>query len=696
MFEQAQGKPGLCGRTAGALRLPSATGPRAVPGSQRQRRFTRRTEAHPGRVFPSHLLRARDGSRSVFYAFLIAALVASIRVFAQKVTEGTKVEFAEHYDPPHEQQVKSHISGAKGVPLDTHNLRWLITEAKWETFRETGEGELVVEAPEAIYEATQRSISSPGPIHVRTADGSFSIEGEGFLWLQPSSMLFISNRVHTVVHPELASREATRGQTNPPTPLQTDTNQVEVFSREFQFQADSGEGLYQGDIRVTGENFNLTSDRLTVLLPIQERRLDHVTAQTNVVIDYQLGEQTVHATGEQADYRVATGLVRLTGNPTWSAQQRQGRGDELILDRTNKIFNANGHAFLKLPAEGFKNSGFLPTTAKVETNQFVEIVSSNYVFQTNLAVFNDDVQVTNTVDGQPRGTMTCARLTARFAGTNELETLLAETNVVFSQEDKLFTGARAFFTGTNGVLEMTGDPAWKAGLREGKGDRLLAYLKRNEMQALGNAWMRLPAKELGESMPAGPSPKPRAAPRTQMAPPDPRFAPLELDLPAPARRSSPRLLDASRAAPPGEQFADIYSRDYTVTPETAHFVGGVKIIHPQMDWTCEQVTVRSGGTGSKDVNILAQERVAFLLSNAKGESLRGACEQAVYDYKITPILTNDVLRMTGDPVLETTNSTLRNSVILLDRVHNKLVAPGRYVMKGTVPGTNAPVLPKTK
>ena len=638
--------------------------------------------------------------RSSLYALLIASLLAGSGIWAQKVTESKRMELAEHYDPPNEQQMKSHISWAKGVPLDAQSLRLQLTDAKWETFRVTGEGELVVEAPDAIFERTQRSISSAGPIHVRTADGSFSIEGEGFLWLQETSVLFISNRVHTIVLPDLASKDVARGtnQPAPTTPIQTETNRVEVFSREFEFQKDSGEGLYQGDIRVVGENFNLTSDRLTVLLPIEERRLDHVTAQTNVVIDYKLGDQPLHATGERADYKVTTGMARLTGNPKWSAQEREGRGDELILDQTNKIFYVNGHAFLKLPAEGFKNSGFLPASTKVETNQFVEIVCSNYVFQTNLAVFNDDVRVTDTENGQPRGTMTCARMTARFSGTNQMDTLLSETNVVFSQEDKLFTGDRALFTGTNGVLEMTGDPAWKAGLREGKGDRILAYLRQNEMHVLSNAWMRLPAKELGESMPAGarPSPKPKTPPKPRMAPPDPRFAPLELDLPTPERRASPRFFEPSRAATPGEEFADIYSRDYTVTPEIAHFVGGVKIIHPQMDWTCEQVTVKTAGSGSKDVNILAQERVAFLLSGARGETLRGACEKAVYDYQITSALTNDILRMTGNPVLETTNAVLTNSVILVDRAHNKLIAPGRYVMRGTVPGTNAPALPKTK
>jgi hypothetical protein len=55
--------------------------------------------------------------------------------------------------------------------------------------------------------------------------------------------------------------------------------------------------------------------------------------------------------------------------------------------------------------------------------------------------------------------------------------------------------------------------------------------------------------------------------------------------------------------------------------------------------------------------------------------------------------------MTGHPVLETTNGTVQNSVLLLDRTQNKLIAPsveqvrlshpgaepGRYRIKGTLP-----------
>jgi lipopolysaccharide transport protein LptA len=622
---------------------------------------------------------------------LIGLLAFLPALLAQKVTEGTKVEFAEHYDPPHEQQIKWHIQGAKAEPLDREGQRLLITDARSETYRETGEGELIVEAPQAIFERSQRSISSAGPIHVQTADRSFSIEGEGFLWLQSTSTLFISNRVHTVVLPGLANSHDA-----PPRPVdKPDTNQIDVFSRQFQFQADTGEGNYEGDIRVTGEKLNLTSERLTVLLPSQQRRLENVTALTNVVIDYQLDHEAVHATGERAEYSVASGLVRITGNPTWSAQEREGRGDELVLDRTNNTFQANGHAFLKLPAEGFKDSGFLPADAKIETNHYVEITSSNYVFQTNLAVFNDDVHVTETTNGQPRGTMTCARITGRFAGTNQLETLLAETNVVFRQEDNLFTGQQALFTATNGALEMTGEPAWQAGKREGKGDRLLAFLRQKEMQALGHAWMRLPATELGQSMPAT-TERPKPAPRTQKAPPDPRFAPLEIEV-EPPRRPSTRLFDTSPSRSTGEQFAEIFSRDYSVLPDSARFMGGVRIVHPQMDWTCEQMNVKTEAGGGKNVNMLAEHQVAFVLNDAKGDTLRGACEQAVYEYKVTPTMTNDVLKMTGNPVLETTNGTLRNPIIMLDRAHNKLVAPGPYVLRGTTPGgTNAPALPNFK
>src|SRR5204863_83634 len=77
-------------------------------------------------------------------------------------------------------------------------------------------------------------------------------------------------------------------------------------------------------------------------------------------------------------------LARVTGHPTWRTEQREGGGEELIVDRTNRLLRANGQAYLKLAGQGVSGAGFFPlpnptaTKAPVATNQVVEIRSADY------------------------------------------------------------------------------------------------------------------------------------------------------------------------------------------------------------------------------------------------------------------------------------------------------------------------------
>ena len=138
---------------------------------------------------------------------LCALLLVGFAVFgsvlsAQQPTLGRVKEFSvpEYYDPPHQNQVRSLLTGAEAQPQTRG--KFLIKELKLETFRENGEREIIVTAPECVYNSGAGLASSAGRLRVQTGDGRFSIEGEGFLWRQTNSSLIISNRVHTVIRPE--------------------------------------------------------------------------------------------------------------------------------------------------------------------------------------------------------------------------------------------------------------------------------------------------------------------------------------------------------------------------------------------------------------------------------------------------------------------------------------------------------------
>jgi hypothetical protein len=112
----------------------------------------------------------------------------------QHVSDFTSIEY---FEPPHQQQMKSRLSGAEAQPQAGGLL--VIKQLKLETFTLGGKPEIVVTAPECVYDAFNHVASSPGHLQVQSGDGKFHVEGDGFLWRQNDSWLTISNNVYSVV-----------------------------------------------------------------------------------------------------------------------------------------------------------------------------------------------------------------------------------------------------------------------------------------------------------------------------------------------------------------------------------------------------------------------------------------------------------------------------------------------------------------
>lgn len=580
-------------------------------------------------------------------ASLAVALVFTVQNgFAQRVLEATSLKFAEYYDPPNQTQIKVLMEGASARP-EAGGKRTVFTDARVQSFSVTGQPDLIVKTPECLHDQVLHTISSAGPLYLASGDNRFSIEGRGFLWLQTNSVLFISNDVHTVIYPDSGIALTNKSQA---AAVSLASNRVEIFSRQFAYSADSGVGHYQEEVQVKGTNFNLSSGELTIVLPHQQRQLQTIEADNNVIFDY----ENIHATAGHMVYGVSNAVATLTEHPAWSSEQREGRADRLVIDRTNKIFRADGKAWLRMPrqtGDDFLTAGETQKPNAIRlTNEFIEVYSDYHEVRTNVAMFGDRVLVLDKANEMTNGTMKAATMELFFHGTNQLETMKADRDVEIVHGDKQFAGQNAVYNATNGILELTGHPSWQAGLRTGSGDVLRA--SRERLDAIGNATMHLPASELGPpgiKKAAGNKPEPKVAPRA---------APL---------------------------FADVSSERYSLSPEISLFEGGVRIAHPQMDWACETMTVNNKPGAEKHSTLLAQNAVDFTLRNEQNQSVHGMCQRAFYRYDVTPSLTNDIVELTGNPVLETTNGIIHNRIIILDHGRNKLLAPGRYAIHGTAP-----------
>jgi lipopolysaccharide export system protein LptA len=607
-------------------------------------------------------------------AFCLALAVLPISTRAQRIGPEKNLKFSDFHDPPHETQMKSLLECGTALP-QAGGRTFLVTDAKLQTFRDSGEGEIVVEAPTCLYDVDKRSVSSPGLLRLRTADGSFELDGQGFLFRQADSTLVVSNQVHTLVHLDLLQPE-TAG-SSPHAPARS-IPRIDIFSDQFDYAEKTGKGVYRGHVRVAGTNLALSGDLLTVLIPRSDRRLQSLTAETNVIADF----GNIRATGQQATYSLDTERVRFTGAPTWHIAPREGGADELILDRTNSIFFANGHAWLMMPGGGIDSlsalsQGSAPKTGRpAATNQFIEVRADAYRIQTNLVVFHDDVRVREESDHRLQGQMSCRLLTLTIIGTNELQSMVAEDKVVVEQETNRlscglltlnfsptnqlhqmiaendviieqvtnrFTAGKAIYTATNSLLELHQNPAWHAGPREGKGDLILVDVSKSEMTVQTNAFMRLPASEFGRSAVLGASVLPSARPR-----------------------------------PATPAFAEIFAREYTVGPQGATFRDGVRLDHPQMHWTCGSVSALAPPGLGHLSRLVADQDVAFDITDDKGQKIRGTGQKAVYSYGVTGSTTNELMELLGNPAtLTTTNFTGQNELFIMDLANHHLAAPGK-------------------
>ncbi len=82
--------------------------------------------------------------------------------------------------------------------------------------------------------------------------------------------------------------------------------------------------------------------------------------------------------------------------------------------------------------------------------------------------------------------------------------------------------------------------------------------------------------------------------------------------------------------------------------------------------------------------------MVFVFTTEKQPPVHGTCERAEYVFNQSVAPPIDRIEFTGNPVLETTNVTVHNSIIILDQASKEFSVPGSYVIEGTAPpfGTN--------
>lgn len=134
--------------------------------------------------------------------------------------------------------------------------------------------------------------------------------------------------------------------TNAPAPKPQPRGPTRIESDSVDFDLTAREATYQGQVRVDDPEMKLSCERLVADLPQTGGRINHIVAETNVVIDATDDKgQKMHATADKAVYvyNVQNGVtnetVTLTGQPELSNAQGTSTGDVIVWDRANNHLN---------------------------------------------------------------------------------------------------------------------------------------------------------------------------------------------------------------------------------------------------------------------------------------------------------------------------------------------------------------------
>lgn len=399
---------------------------------------------------------------------------------------GTATDFntTEYFDPPHENQVKLRITGVEAQQQS--GGRYLIRKLKLETFRETGQREIVIEAPECLYDSPKRVASSPGPLQVQSGDGRVSVAGEGFLWEQSRGSLTISNQIRSVIQ---------RAPTNAPA-----LAPLVITSHWFTFEATNRSAIFHDEVRGDDPEMEFTCGQLAVHAAPDGGSFEVIEAgQSPVIIGKSEGRR---ATADRMVYTRADERAELIGNATWQQGRQSGRADRTVVYRLEKDFAADGHVAMKLPRESLGAGGRLlsgsnaPVATADVNAPLVDLFADHFHSRSNLLVAEGAVRL---VDVTNR--LSCDKLTMQSATTNAPEeTATAEGNVVVERGGGSLRAARAVYTKSDAAIVFTGEPHWTQTQMEGRAERVTIHSATGEIHAENQVAVKVQLGAQGSSV----------------------------------------------------------------------------------------------------------------------------------------------------------------------------------------------------
>ncbi len=569
--------------------------------------------------------------------------------------------------------MKTLLTGEGAEQLESGAL--LISKVKIQIFDDQTppKTRMVIEAPECVFDSRAKNASSAGSIALKSTDGRFSIEGEGFMWNQSISSLTISNKVETFI-----SRTALQSDTSEGIPIQVKANHF-VYSKDTNF------GVYSGDVEAQeGDRFKMDCQRLEVELPEEENAPQRIVATGAVKIEIEAEDRRTYLEGSEAHYQSTgeTGNLRLVGEPTWRTDLYSGKGEQIEIRDLNlqPSFSVSGAAVMTLQVANSSSVGDADQTISLQANGY-ELKESGAEFSGNVVASSD-----------AGWDLSSQYLTAAIEKeTQSVTKIVAKEDVKIQQ---LVDGKKIMASGDvdGGALSdalIVGNAVVENPEFQSRADRIQLQRQGEDevVAADGHVSFRIPRMPFGKRGFLGLSMRNDSEERL----PDGDNA-GELVITADQYRLANGVGQFEGNVLVKDSDGSMSCRtlrigfgDSTRTIRSMSAMGNVTVINPEGKLSCHELEGQFNGTDNRLVRLVATDAVEFRRVNGVATGTR-----AVFD-----VLRQEV-ELTGEPELRTrivkgvlTQNVLTIADVLIwDQVSNTFKARGRYRSK-TLP--NAPV-----
>ncbi|MDB6037061.1 MAG: LPS-assembly protein LptD [Verrucomicrobiales bacterium] len=234
------------------------------------------------------------------------------------------------------------------------------------------------------------------------------------------------------------------------------TNVVEITSQVFDY--DQKLAVYRGDVHAKETQGTIDSELLTIYFAPGGSRPERIVAETNVTMVR--GDSRVQ--GSKATYEIQSDLLRVEGAPKWQIGDKHGESTFLVLLPRTQEFQAGGGVHMtisKVPGMSLvMDSGSRSNLAsQTRTNELMDVFADRLDHKDNLSIFENAVRIND-----PEGEIRCEFLVISTGASNQVTQIVADKNVVITQTNMVTRSDRAFYTLTNGIVELTGSPKLKA------------------------------------------------------------------------------------------------------------------------------------------------------------------------------------------------------------------------------------------